>query len=56
VTSLRIEAENYTAYWGSDPGSSSAADNPGDDVDVEATTDVGGGRNFGWTVETSCCN
>jgi beta-glucanase (GH16 family) len=49
-TSLNLEAEEYTAYWDSDPGSNGDAGNPGDDVDIEATTDVGGGRNLGWAA------
>ena len=50
ASSLLIEAEDYTAYWDNDPGSNGAAGNAGDDVDIEATTDVGGGRNVGWTA------
>ena len=50
ATSLKLEAEEYTAYWDSDPGSNGAAGNSGEDVDIEATTDAGGGRNVGWAV------
>ena len=50
ATSLLIEAEDYTAYWDSDSGSNGAAGKPGDDVDIEATTDLGGGRNIGWAA------
>ena len=48
--SLRIEAEDYTAYSDNDAGSNGAVGNPGDSVDIEATSDAGGGRNVGWTV------
>ncbi len=49
ISSLLIEAEDYVAYYDTDAGSNGAAGN-GDDVDIENTTDVGGGRNVGWTV------
>ncbi len=49
ISSVLVEAEDYVAYFDVDAGSNGAAGN-GDDVDIENTTDVGGGRNVGWTV------
>ncbi len=52
----RIEAENYDlggsglGYFDSDEGNRGEAFRT-DDVDIEASTDVGGGYNIGWTVE-----
>ncbi|MBO9703726.1 MAG: cellulase family glycosylhydrolase [Sporocytophaga sp.] len=51
----RIEAENYDlggsglAYSDSDAGNTGSAFRT-DDVDIEASIDVGGGYNVGWTV------
>jgi CxxC motif-containing protein (DUF1111 family)/beta-glucanase (GH16 family)/predicted lipoprotein with Yx(FWY)xxD motif len=50
TTSLHIEAEDYATYSDSDLGSNGTAGNSGDDVDIESTTDVSGGRNVGWTA------
>ncbi|WP_318247427.1 di-heme oxidoredictase family protein [Microbulbifer agarilyticus] len=45
---IHVEAEDYDAYYDSDPGDNGGAGN-GDDVDIETTTDDGGGRNIAWT-------
>ncbi|HEY9862477.1 MAG TPA: carbohydrate-binding domain-containing protein [Candidatus Obscuribacterales bacterium] len=45
---IRIEAENYTGYYDTTTGNSGGAYRTGD-VDIQATTDVGGGYNVGWT-------
>lgn len=51
----RIEAENYDlggsgiGYFDSDAGNTGSTFRT-DDVDIEASTDVGGGYNIGWTV------
>ncbi len=58
VTTLpgRIEAENYdeggpvVAYVDSDPTNNGGAYRPTEGVDLEATTDVGGGFNLGWVA------
>ena len=44
---VRIEAEDYTNYYDSTPGNSGGAYR-NDDVDIEATSDIGGGFNVGW--------
>ncbi len=50
----RIEAENYKAggegvgYHDLTAGNTGGAYKPNDNVDIEATTDVGGGYNVGW--------
>ncbi|GAL85233.1 hypothetical protein MYP_2462 [Sporocytophaga myxococcoides] len=52
----RIEAENYDlggsglGYFDSDEGNRGEAFRK-DDVDIEVSTDVGGGYNIGWTVK-----
>lgn len=48
-SAIRVEAEDYSDYFDTTPGTSGSAGNPGDTVDLEETTDVGGGRNVGWT-------
>ena len=45
---VQIEAEDYTAYFDNDAGNNGGAYRS-DDVDIEATTDTGGGYNVGWT-------
>ena len=47
VTAIKIEAEDYTSYFDTTTGNSGGAYR-NDDVDIEATTDVGGGFNVGW--------
>ncbi|MGJ4803195.1 carbohydrate-binding protein [Luteimonas sp. SDU82] len=42
-----FQAENYGAYHDTTPGNSGGAYRA-DDVDIEATTDGGGGHNVGW--------
>ncbi|HEX2950806.1 MAG TPA: carbohydrate-binding protein [Armatimonadota bacterium] len=50
----RIEAENYKAggenvgYHDLTSGNTGGAYNPNDNVDIEATSDIGGGYNVGW--------
>ncbi len=41
------QAENYGAYYDTTPGNSGGAYRS-DDVDIEPTTDTGGGHNVGW--------
>jgi beta-glucanase (GH16 family) len=51
-----VEAENFdlggaeVAYRDIDPGNNGAAYRTGEAVDVESTTDTGGGFNVGWTA------
>lgn len=45
---IRIEAENYTSYYDTTTGNSGGAYRA-DNVDIQATTDIGGGYNVGWT-------
>lgn len=45
----RIQAEDYSAYSDTTPGNAGGAYR-NDDVDIEATTDAGGGYSVGWTV------
>lgn len=44
----RIQAEDYQAFFDTTPGNEGGA-YKSDDVDIEATTDSGGGYNVGWT-------
>ena len=46
---VQVEAEDYVSYWDADAGNNGGAYRT-DDVDIEATTDTGGGYNVGWTV------
>ncbi|WP_048688998.1 di-heme oxidoredictase family protein [Catenovulum maritimum] len=46
---ILVEAESYQAYHDSDIGNL-GGQFTNDDVDIEATTDTGGGFNLGWTV------
>lgn len=48
ITQLKIEAEAYTAFQDADPTNQGGAFRM-DAVDIEATQDVGGGYNVGWT-------
>ena len=48
-TTTTIEAENYTTFFDSTAGNSGGVFRT-DAVDIEATTDTGGGFNIGWTV------
>ena len=43
---VRVQAEDYNAYSDSDPGNTGGAYRT-DDVDLEPTTDTGGGYNVG---------
>ena len=45
---LRLEAENYSNYFDNDAGNT-GGEYRNDDVDIEATSDIGGGYNVGWT-------
>ncbi|MFT7558965.1 MAG: endoglucanase [Flavobacteriales bacterium] len=47
LQTVLVEAENYGAFNDSTPGNT-GGDFRNDDVDVEATADVGGGFNVGW--------
>jgi len=52
----RIEAENYNtggegiAYHDNEAANQGGAYRPSEGVDLESTTDIGGGYNIGWTV------
>ncbi len=46
---LLIEAENYDNYFDTSAGNNGGAFRT-DDVDIEVTTDIGGGYNIGWTA------
>jgi len=46
-TPLRIEAEDYISFFDKSSGNTGGAFRS-DDVDIQATTDVGGGYNVGW--------
>ncbi|MEM9271341.1 MAG: carbohydrate-binding protein [Cyanobacteria bacterium P01_F01_bin.143] len=50
VTAIKIEAEDYTNYSDTTTGNSGGAYR-NNDVDIEATTDIGGGFNVGWIEE-----
>lgn len=45
---LRIEAEDYSNYFDNDAGNT-GGEYRNDDVDIELTSDNGGGYNVGWT-------
>lgn len=45
-----FQAENYNAFYDTTPGNSGGVYR-GDDVDIEYTTDTGGGYNVGWIVQ-----
>ncbi|ELS01928.1 periplasmic component of the Tol biopolymer transport system [Xenococcus sp. PCC 7305] len=49
-TAIRVEAEDYTNYSDLTTGNSGGVYRD-DDVDIEVTTDVGGGFNVGWIDE-----
>ncbi|EDX75702.1 Glycosyl hydrolase family 9 [Coleofasciculus chthonoplastes PCC 7420] len=46
-TPLRIEAEDYISFFDKSSGNTGGAFRS-DDVDIQATTDLGGGYNVGW--------
>ncbi|GGY71191.1 hypothetical protein GCM10011613_14750 [Cellvibrio zantedeschiae] len=49
ATSLRLEAEDYIDYYDSNAANQAGADyRKGDGVDIEASTDTGGGYNVGY--------
>ena len=48
VTELRIQAEDYIDYLDTSAGNAGNAYRTGN-VDIEATSDIGGGFNVGWT-------
>lgn len=48
-TNVTVEAENYTSFFDSDTGNNGGVFRT-DAVDIQATTDTGGGYNVGWTV------
>ena len=50
LTPVKIEAENYDNFFDSTSGNSGGAYR-NDNVDIEPTTDVGGGFNVGWIEE-----
>jgi beta-glucanase (GH16 family) len=49
TTDAQIEAEDYSNFMDADVGNNGGAYRT-DDVDIEATTDNGGGFNVGWTT------
>jgi hypothetical protein len=54
----RIQAEDFdeggegVAYHDTDAGNTGGAYRPGEDVDIQATTDAGGGYNVGWIANS----
>jgi len=50
INEVLLEAEDYSAYSDSDAGNQGNVYKT-DDVDIEATSDTGGGYNVGWTVQ-----
>ena len=50
LTTIRVEAEDYSNYSDSTPGNRRGAYR-NDDVDLQITTDIGGGFNVGWIEE-----
>src|SRR5690625_4960859 len=48
AATVRVEAEDYDAYHDNTPGNEGGAYRS-DNVDIEITTDEGGGYNVGWT-------
>lgn len=48
-TTVTVQAEDFTAYSDLTTGNTGGAYRPNDNVDIEATTDNGGGFNVGWT-------
>jgi len=46
---VRLEVENYLRFMDTTPGNQGGACR-NDDVDIENTTDIGGGCNVGWTA------
>ncbi len=49
ATALVVQVEDYTTYNDSDSGNAGNSYR-NDDVDIEATSDAGGGFNVGWTT------
>jgi hypothetical protein len=49
ATALVVQVEDYTTYNDSDSGNTGNSYR-NDDVDIEATSDAGGGFNVGWTA------
>ena len=49
ATALVVQVEDYTTYNDSDSGNAGNSYR-NDDVDIEATSDAGGGFNVGWTA------
>ena len=50
VREIRVEAEDYQNYFDTTPGNTGGAYR-NEDVDIQATNDVGGGFNVGWLAE-----
>lgn len=50
VNAVVYQAENYNAFYDTTPGNTGGVFR-GDAVDIEATTDAGGGYNVGWIVQ-----
>ena len=48
--SVLVQAEDYVAFSDSDTGNNGGAFRQ-DDVDIEATSDAGGGFNVGWIID-----
>lgn len=49
--SVLVQAEDYTSYSDSTAGNIGGAYHPNDNVDIEPTTDLGGGFNVGWITQ-----
>ena len=50
VGEQRVQSEDYEGFYDLDPGNRGGAYRS-DDVDIEPTTDVGGGFNVGWVQQ-----
>ena len=50
VEAIRVEAEDYVSYHDTTAGNTGGAYRD-DDVDLETTTDIGGGYNVGWIAD-----
>jgi len=52
VVDVLIQAEDYISYYDTTPDNEGGANYRNDEVDIEVTTDVGGGYNIGYTQPT----
>jgi CxxC motif-containing protein (DUF1111 family)/predicted lipoprotein with Yx(FWY)xxD motif len=49
IADITIQAEDYVAYFDTSPSNEGGANYRNDQVDIEVTTDTGGGYNIGYT-------